>query len=168
MITQYKGIRPRIGKRVYIAPGAYVIGNVEIGDEASIWFNCVVRGDFDSITIGRRSNIQDLSVLHPDIGHPVIIGEDVTVGHSCVLHGCKIGNASLIGMGAVILNDAVIGENSLVGAGSLVPERKVFPPNSLILGTPAKVVRELTPEEISSILNSAQEYWKIAQEYLDK
>jgi len=166
MIIQYQGNTPKIDQTVFIAEGAKVIGKVSIGEYSSIWFNCVLRGDIDSITIGERTNIQDLSVIHVNPGQPVIIEDDVSIGHSCVLHGCKISKGSLIGMGAIILNNAVIGENCLVGAGSLVPERKAFPPNSLIMGSPAKVVRELTVEEILSLRSLAARYRERGQEYL--
>ncbi|NLI93829.1 MAG: gamma carbonic anhydrase family protein [Peptococcaceae bacterium] len=166
MIIQYQGNTPLIGEKVFIADGAKVIGKVSIGEYSSIWFNCVLRGDIDSITIGKRTNIQDLSLIHVNPGQPIIIEDDVSVGHSCVLHGCKICKGSLIGMGSIILNDAEIGENCLVGAGSLVPERKKFPPNSLIMGSPAKVVRELTGEEILSLHSLAKRYLERGQEYL--
>lgn len=166
MIIQYQGNTPVIGEDVYIAEGAKIIGKVSIGEHSSIWFNCVLRGDIDTITIGKRTNIQDLSVIHPNAGHPVMIEDDVSVGHACVLHGCTIRTGCLIGMGAIILNGAEIGENCLVGAGSLIPERKVFPPRSLILGSPAKVVRELTPEEIQSIHAPVDRYTKRGQEFL--
>ncbi|HHV63689.1 MAG TPA: gamma carbonic anhydrase family protein [Peptococcaceae bacterium] len=166
MLIPYQGHTPLIGENVYIAEGAQLIGKVQVGDLSSIWFNCVLRGDLSSITIGKRTNIQDLTLIHVNSGQPVIIEDDVSVGHSCVLHGCKIGKGSLIGMGAIILNDSVIGENCLVAAGSLIPERKVFPPNTLIMGSPAKVVRELTPEEIANIHQTSQRYMERAQEYL--
>lgn len=166
MIIPYQEKIPQIGEKVYLAEGSKVIGSVTVGEFSSIWFNCVLRGDIDSITIGRRTNIQDLSVIHVNPGQPAIIEDDVSVGHSCILHGCRIGRGSLIGMGAIILNDAVIGENSLVGAGSLVTEKKIFPPNSLILGSPAKVVRELTAEEIRSNHLIAERYRQRGQEYL--
>jgi carbonic anhydrase/acetyltransferase-like protein (isoleucine patch superfamily) len=166
MIIQYKGINPVIGEKVFIAEGAKLIGRVRIGDYSSIWYNCVLRGDIDTITIGQRTNIQDLSVIHVNPEQPVVIEDDVSVGHSCVLHGCTIRRGSLIGMGTIILNDAEIAENCLVGAGSLIPERKVFPPNSLILGSPAKVVRELTAAEIQSIRSLGQRYMERGQEYL--
>ncbi len=166
MIIQYQGNIPQVEENVFIAEGAKIIGKVHIGEYSSIWYNTVIRGDIDSIMIGRRTNIQDLSVIHVNPGQPTIIEDDVSVGHSCVLHGCKIRKGSLIGMGTIILNDAEISESCLVGAGSLVPERKVFPPNSLIMGTPAKVIRELTSEEIKSLNTLAERYMQRGQEYL--
>lgn len=165
MILPYQDKKPIIGKQVYIAEGSHIIGATTIGDYSSIWFNCVVRGDIDTITIGKRTNIQDLTVIHPNLNVPVVIEDDVSVGHSCVLHGCTIRKGSLIGMGSIILNEAEIGENSIVGAGSLIPERKKFPPNSLILGSPAKLIRELTSEEVASLSRIAQNYMNRAQEY---
>lgn len=151
--------------RFWIAPGAQVVGNVMLGDEASIWFNAVVRGDNEPITIGARTNIQDGSVLHSDPGSPLTIGEGVTVGHKVTLHGCTVGDNSLIGIGAVILNRAVIGRDSIVGAGSLVPEGKTFPDGVLLLGSPARVVRELTVEQIAVLKRSADHYVTNAERF---
>lgn len=156
---------PRLADDAWIAPGAQVIGHVVLGDGASIWFNAVVRGDNEPITIGARSNIQDGSVLHSDPGSPLTIGEGVIVGHKVTLHGCTIGDNALIGIGAVILNRAVIGQNSIVGAGSLVPEGKTFPDGVLILGSPARVVRELTPEQVAGLRRSADHYVANAQRF---
>ena len=142
----------------WIAPDASVVGNVKMGEGASVWFGAVLRGDNEPITIGARSNIQDGSVLHSDPGAPLTVGEGVTVGHKAVLHGCTIGDNSLIGIGAVVLNRARIGSNSLVGAGALVTEGKEFPDGVLIVGSPARVVRELTPEQIEGIRRSAKHY----------
>ena len=166
MFLPYQDKKPHVGNQVYIAAGSKIVGDVTIGDYSSVWFNCVLRGDIDTITIGQRTNIQDSTVIHVNPGQPAIIEDDVSIGHSCVLHGCLIRRGSLIGMGSIILNEAEIGENSLVGAGSLIPERKKFPPNSLILGSPAKVVRELTPDEIASLSQTAHNYMNRAQEYL--
>jgi len=149
----------------WIAPDASVIGNVKMGEGASIWFGAVVRGDNEPIIIGARSNIQDGSVLHSDPGSPLTIGEGVTVGHKVVLHGCTIGDNSLIGIGAVVLNRARIGKNSLVGAGALVTEGKDFPDGVLIVGSPARVVRELTPEQIEGLKRSAEHYVGNAQRF---
>jgi carbonic anhydrase/acetyltransferase-like protein (isoleucine patch superfamily) len=141
------------------------MGNVELADDASVWFGTVIRGDTETIRIGRRSNIQDLSVLHADIGMPLTVGEDVTVGHQVMLHGCTIGDGSLIGIGAVVLNGAKIGRGCLVGAGSVVTEGKEFPDGSMILGSPAKVVRQLTPEQLQELRLSAQNYVSNAQRF---
>jgi carbonic anhydrase/acetyltransferase-like protein (isoleucine patch superfamily) len=142
----------------WIAPDASVVGNVKMGEGTSIWFGAVLRGDNEPITIGARSNIQDGSVLHSDPGAPLTVGEGVTVGHRVVLHGCTVGDNSLIGIGAVVLNRARIGKNSLVGAGALVTAGKAFPDGVLIVGSPARVVRELTPEQIEGLKRSAEHY----------
>jgi len=143
---------------LFVAPGARVIGRVRLGAGASVWFNAVLRGDGEPIVIGAGSNIQDNSTVHTDPGCPVHVGPDVTVGHRAILHGCVIGEGALIGMGAVVLNRAVIGPRSLVGANALVTEDKVFPEGVLILGSPARVVRALTPQEIAGLAASAERY----------
>ena len=149
---------PQIDPQSWIAPNATVIGDVRLGKNASIWWNATLRGDNDPITVGENSNIQDGSVLHNDDGVPLVIGSRVTIGHMAMLHGCTIGDGSLIGIGAVVLNHAVIGKNSLVAAHTLVPEGKVFPDRALILGSPGKMVRELTDEEIARNRASAERY----------
>lgn len=142
----------------YVAPGAVVIGNVTLGQLASVWFNAVIRGDNDTILIGDGSNIQDGAVLHVDKGHPLKIGTRVTVGHKAILHGCTIGDNSLIGMNAVVLNDAVIGKNCLIGANALVTEGMQIPDNSLVLGSPAKVRKQLDDKGIAMLDSAAQSY----------
>ena len=149
---------PRIDPQSWIAPNAVVIGQVKLAKNASIWWNCTVRGDTDRLIIGENSNIQDGSVLHTNRGIELRIGNGVTVGHGVMLHGCTIGDGSLIGIGAVVLNHAVIGKNSLVAAHTLVPEGKIFPDRALILGSPGKMVRELTDEEIARNRASAERY----------
>ena len=149
----------------FVADSASIIGSVRLKDKASIWFNCVLRGDNDWLVVGERSNIQDGSVLHTDPGIQLVIGDDVTVGHKVMLHGCEIGNNSLIGIGSTVLNGAKIGKNSLVGAHALITENKVFPDGSLILGAPASVVRELTDEEIALIRRSADVYVDNAERF---
>ena len=144
--------------RFWIAPGAFLIGNVELGEDASIWFNAVVRGDNERIRIGAGTNIQDGAMLHSDPGAPLSIGSGCTIGHHAIVHGCTIGDHVLIGMGATVLNRAQIGANSLVGANALVTEGKQFPPRSLIIGAPAKAVRELDEAAIEAIRQSARHY----------
>ena len=148
----------RVGDGHFIAPGAVLIGRVRLLPDSSVWFNCVLRGDNELIEVGAGSNVQDGCVLHTDLGFPLTIAAGVTVGHKVMLHGCTIGEDSLIGIGSTVLNGASIGRNCLVGAGALVTEGKTFPDGSLILGAPARVVRELTEEEIAGIRESAHHY----------
>ena len=157
-IYELDGITPRIADSAWVADSAQVMGNVELGEQVGVWFGTVIRGDTEVIRIGARSNIQDASVLHADIGKPLTIGQDVTVGHMVMMHGCTIGDGSLIGIGAVVLNGAKIGKGCLVGAGSLVTENKEFPDGSMIMGSPAKVVRQLTEEQIAGLRLGAQGY----------
>ena len=149
---------PQIDPSAWVADNAQVMGGVKMEAHSSVWFAATVRGDTELITIGEGSNIQDLTVMHADHGLPLTIGKHVTVGHKVMLHGCTIGDESLIGIGAIVLNGARIGKNCLVGAGSLVTEGKEFPDGSMIMGTPAKVVRQLTPEQIEGLRLSAQHY----------
>jgi carbonic anhydrase/acetyltransferase-like protein (isoleucine patch superfamily) len=158
MIYTLDGQAPRLGKDVYVAPNATVVGDIDLGDEVSIWFGAVLRGDVERLTVGRRTNVQDNSVLHSDPGSPLTLGENVTVGHAVVLHGCTIGDGTLVGMGASILNDARIGRNCLVGANALITEGKEFEDGMLIVGAPARAVRPLTPEELARMAGSAGRY----------
>jgi len=174
MILPYKGIMPKIEKDVFIANSADIIGDVLIGENSSVWFGCVIRGDINSIKIGKNTNIQDMSMIHVDHytkedksdGHPTYIGDNVTIGHKVMLHGCIVGDACLIGMSTTILDGAIIGKESIVGASSLVTKNKIFPPRSLIMGSPAKVIRELNEEEIASLYKSAQNYIGYKKDYL--
>ncbi|MCD4756817.1 MAG: gamma carbonic anhydrase family protein [Arcobacteraceae bacterium] len=173
MILKFKKWFPKIKKSAWVAPSADVIGNVKIGQDSSVWFGTVIRGDVHKIRIGKRTSIQDLSMIHvthykqEDMkdGHPTIIGDDVTIGHKVMLHGCTIENGCLIGMSATILDGAVIGEGSIVGAHSLVTSNKVFPPHSLIMGSPAKVIKTLTQDEVDSLIEHAARYVKFKSEY---
>jgi carbonic anhydrase/acetyltransferase-like protein (isoleucine patch superfamily) len=166
MIQTYKGRIPRIAASAYVAASADVIGDVEIGDHASIWFATVVRGDIEPIRIGANSNIQDASVVHTMVGSPVVVGDWVTVGHRAVLHGCTIENNCLIGMGAVLLNNVRVGEGSIIGAGALVPEKTVIPPCSLYLGVPARFQRQLTESDRLFIHMHAAHYFDHKEIYL--
>ncbi len=157
-IYELDGEAPQLAASSWVADSAQVMGRVNVAEDASVWFGAVVRGDCESITIGAGSNVQDASVLHADFGQPLVIGERVTIGHHVMLHGCTIGDESLIGIGAVVLNGARIGKNCLVGAGALVTEGKEFPDGSMILGSPAKAVRQLTAEQIEGLRHSAQHY----------
>ena len=157
-VYELEGVAPQIAESAWIADSAQVMGDVQLGADASVWFGTVVRGDTAHITIGEGTNVQDASVLHADEGMPLTIGRHVTVGHQVMLHGCTIGDESLIGIGAIVLNGAKIGKNCLVGAGALVTEGKEFPDGSMIIGSPARVVRQLTPEQIAGLRGSAQHY----------
>jgi carbonic anhydrase/acetyltransferase-like protein (isoleucine patch superfamily) len=157
-LYELDGTSPKLGQGAWVADSAQVIGTVELGENASVWFGAVVRGDTETIRIGADSNIQDLSVLHADHGKPLTIGRGVTVGHQVMLHGCTIGDNSLIGIQSVVLNGARIGRNCIVGAGSVVTEGKEFPDNSLILGSPAKVVRTLDDGAAKKLAESAAHY----------
>lgn len=167
MIYEYNQHSPEIAQGVFIAPSADVIGQVVIGDHASVWFNAVVRGDTDSIYIGAGSNVQDNAVLHTDPGIQVRVGENVTIGHCAMVHGCTIGDNSLIGINAVILNNARIGRNCLIGANALVPEGMEIPDNSMVLGTPAKVVRTLDERTIAGLAESAAGYRAKAATFIE-
>jgi carbonic anhydrase/acetyltransferase-like protein (isoleucine patch superfamily) len=167
MIRIFQGIKPTIAKSAFIEETAVVIGDVVIGEDCSVWFNSVIRGDVNYIRLGDRTNVQDLCVLH--VTHataPLVIGNDVTIGHNVVLHGCTIKDRVLIGMGAIIMDGAVIGEDCVVGAGALITEGTIVPPKSLILGSPAKVKRPVTGKELAWIKESAQNYIKYAKQYL--
>ncbi len=166
MIYEYQGHRPRIGQDVFVAPSADVIGMVVLGDGASIWFNAVLRGDTDRIEIGAGTNVQDNAVLHTDPGIQARIGQGVTIGHCAMVHGCTVGDNSLIGINAVILNGARIGKNCLIGANALVPEGMEIPDNSLVLGTPARVVRQLDERAIAGLVESAASYRDKAKAFL--
>jgi carbonic anhydrase/acetyltransferase-like protein (isoleucine patch superfamily) len=156
---------PSLARDVWIAPNATIIGDVRLGDNASIWWNAVLRGDNDTITIGANSNIQDGSVLHVDEGVPLAVGAHVTVGHLAMLHGCTVGDESLIGIKSVILNKAVIGRHCIIGANSLIAEGKVIPERSLVMGSPGKVVRQLTDEEVARLRGAALGYVANALRY---
>jgi carbonic anhydrase/acetyltransferase-like protein (isoleucine patch superfamily) len=164
-IYELDGVAPEVDPSAWIADSAQVMGRVTLGAEASVWFGTIIRGDTESITIGRGSNIQDGSVMHADIGMPIVLGENVTVGHKVMLHGCTIGDETLIGIGAIVLNGAKIGRNCLVGAGALVTEGKEFPDGSMILGSPAKAVRPLTPGQMEGLRQSARHYVENARRF---
>ncbi|WP_284335188.1 gamma carbonic anhydrase family protein [Comamonas sp. NoAH] len=157
-VYELDGVAPQIADSAWVADSAQVMGEVSVAADASIWFGTVVRGDTSTITIGEGSNVQDASVLHADLGMPLVIGRHVTVGHQVMLHGCTIGDETLIGIGAIVLNGAKIGKNCLVGAGALVTEGKEFPDGSMILGSPARAVKQLSAEQMQSLRTSAQHY----------
>jgi carbonic anhydrase/acetyltransferase-like protein (isoleucine patch superfamily) len=161
-----RGLFRRVDGGAFVAKNAIVTGNVSLSADVGIWFGCVVRGDDAPITIGERTNVQDLTMIHADTGKPNLIGRDVTIGHRCVLHGVRIGDGALIGMGAVLLGGSVVGEGALVAAGAVVREGFVVPPRTLVAGVPAKIVRELKPEESAMLLHAAADYVAKVQQYL--
>ncbi|HEX7055926.1 MAG TPA: gamma carbonic anhydrase family protein [Bacilli bacterium] len=165
MIHAFSGKAPRIDKTAYIAAGAQIIGDVSIGEQASVWFNAVLRGDLAPIIIGNKTNIQDGGIGHVNAGQPLVVAEEVTVGHGAVIHACQIGKGTLIGMGAIVLSGAIIGEYALIGAGSLVTEHTKIPPYTLALGSPAKVVRELTENDLRYMRQAAENYVRKAREF---
>lgn len=158
-------VAPKVAETAWIAPGAWVVGDVVLEEGSSVWFGAVLRGDIETITVGRNSNIQDGCVLHTDLGFPLEIGADVTIGHRAVLHGCVVDHGSLIGMGAVVLNGAQIGSGSIIGAGALVPEGKVIPELSLAIGVPARIVRKIEQSELAGLSRSADGYRKRAERF---
>ncbi len=166
MIKPYKDINPRIAPTAYIEESARIIGDVEIGEYSSVWCNAVLRGDVHYIRLGKRTNIQDNCVIHctKDV-YPVILGDDITVGHNVTLHGCVVKDRCLIGMGSIILDGVEIGEDSIIGAGALVTEKSIIPPRSLVMGLPGKVVRQLKDAEVSRILQSAKNYIEYSEDY---
>lgn len=174
-IASYLGQLPVIGERAYLHPSAQVIGDVTLGEDSSVWCNAVLRGDVNRIVVGRCSNVQDLTMCHvshktakkPE-GSPLIIGDYVTIGHSVVLHGCRIGNECLIGMGSIVMDDVLVGDRVMIGAGSVVTPGKVLESGKLYLGNPARPVRDLTPEEIAYLRYSAEHYARVKDNYLQE
>ena len=162
----YLDRNPALHATVFLADGARVVGDVEMGEQSSVWFNAVVRGDTSTVRVGTRTNIQDGAVVHTDTGKPVSIGDECTVGHNAVIHGCTIGHGCLIGMGAIVLSGAVVGDESLIAAGALVPEGKEFGSRSLLVGSPAKLIRTLTDDEADRLIRrGVQTYLRLAREY---
>jgi carbonic anhydrase/acetyltransferase-like protein (isoleucine patch superfamily) len=164
MLIAYKNKRPVLGEGCFVAENAAVIGNVTMGQDCSVWFGAAVRGDSETITIGQRTNIQDNATIHNNEGHPVVIGNDVSIGHNAVVHGATLEDGVLVGMGAVVLDDAVVGKDSLIAAGAVVTKGSVIPPNSLVMGTPGKVVRTLAP---GVNLDNARTYVERKNDYLE-
>jgi len=167
IIRPFGGKTPAVHPTAFVAEGAVVIGDVEVGERSSIWFGCAVRGDVNQVRIGARTNIQDLTVLHvTSKTHPTHVGDEVTVGHRVVLHGCTIKDRCLVGIGSVVMDGAVVGPESVVGAGALVPPGMVVPPRTLVMGAPAKVKRDLTVEEIEALRRSADNYVEYTARYV--
>jgi carbonic anhydrase/acetyltransferase-like protein (isoleucine patch superfamily) len=167
MMIPYKGVSPTVHDSVFVAPGAYIIGNVEIGKESTVWFNAVLRGDDGPIIVGERCSIQDNSTIHLYEGCPVIIEDDVTVGHNVILHGCKIGKGSIIGMGSTLLDNVEVGEECIIGANTLLAGGIKIPPRSLVLGSPGKVVRELTEKDLQMLQMSSEHYVQKGKEFME-
>jgi carbonic anhydrase/acetyltransferase-like protein (isoleucine patch superfamily) len=174
MIRSFQGVHPRVDPSAFIAETAVLVGDVTVGPQSSVWYNVVARGDVNFIRIGARTNIQDLTMLHvthrkhaEDPGAPLVIGDDVTVGHSVTLHGCTLEKGCFIGMQALVMDKAVVGEGALIGARAMVTEGTVVPPHTLWVGAPARFKRELTPEEIAWLARSPQNYVRYARQYLD-
>ena len=165
MIHKFNGITPNIEKANFVAKSADIIGDVIAEENSSIWYNCTIRGDIESIRIGKNTNIQDNTVVHVGYDVGTVIGDNITVGHSAIIHGCTIEDDCLIGMGAIILNHAVIGKESIVGAGALVTTGKKFPSRSLIMGSPAKLIRSVTDEELEGTRKNTESYVEISKEY---
>ncbi|MCL2481788.1 MAG: gamma carbonic anhydrase family protein [Spirochaetaceae bacterium] len=168
MIYKFKDKAPDINKAAFVAASADIIGEVTVGEDSTIWFNSVLRGDIAPVVVGKGTNIQEGSVLHVEENTPCIVGDNVTIGHGAIIHGTKIGNRSLIGMGAIILSNSEIGEDSVVGAGALVTEGKIFPPRSLIVGAPARKIREISDSDIERLKKGAEEYIKLGKELAKK
>jgi carbonic anhydrase/acetyltransferase-like protein (isoleucine patch superfamily) len=169
MIKSYKGVKPEIAETAFIEASANIIGDVQIGEHSSVWFNCVLRGDVFHIRIGDYTNIQDGTIIHVTSGEfPTIIGNHVTVGHGVILHGCQVQDRSLVGIGSIILDEAVIGEESLIAAGSLVTPGTIIPPRSMVMGSPAKVRRALTDDEVLRINENWQHYVDLKDVYLNE
>lgn len=166
-VLPFEHHEPRIATDAWVAPGAVVVGNVELGPQASVWYGCVLRGDVNAIRIGARSNVQDGSVLHVTRERfETIVGDDVTIGHRAVVHGCSVGDGALIGIGSIVMDGAVVGEGALVGAGAVVTPGKSIPPRSLVMGTPARVIRTLEDEELAKQRKRALEYVELAAQHL--
>lgn len=168
MIKDLKDIKPNIHKSVFVAENASVIGDVNIGEGSSIWYGAVIRGDIENIEIGKYTNIQDNSTVHTETNIPTKIGDYTVVGHNAIVHGCTVGNNCLIGMGAIVLNQAIIGDNCIIGAGAVVTEGQKIPANSLVMGIPAKIVRQVTDEEIEGIRKNALRYNELAKKHMEK
>ena len=166
MLLSYKEKYPEIGENTFLAPGSIIIGPCTIGNNCGVWYNAVIRADLSDITIGNNTNVQDGTIVHCDTNGPTIVGDNVTLGHNSIIHGCKIGNNCIIGMGSTVMKGAVIGENTIVGANSLVTVGKEIPAGSMVMGSPAKVVRPLTETEIKGIAASALQYIGLKNEHM--
>lgn len=167
MLVEFEGHTPQVAADAYVAPGAHLIGSVTVGSEASVWFGATARADGNTITIGARSNLQDGAVMHADPGFPATLGDDVSVGHAAVVHGCTIGDRVLVGMSATVMNGAKVGSDTIIAAGALVSEGAEIPPRSLVVGVPGKVRRELTDEEVAAVADNAARYVDRRREFIE-
>jgi carbonic anhydrase/acetyltransferase-like protein (isoleucine patch superfamily) len=165
MLIPYKNSLPLVNESNFIAQTAQLIGRITLGEDANVWFGAVIRADVEPITIGARTNVQDNAVVHVSSGYKTQIGNDVTIGHSAIVHACTVGDRVLIGMGAIVLDGAIIGEETIIGAGALIPPGKIIPPRSMVMGSPGKVVRTLSDNEIAELKASAKHYVSYAKEY---
>ena len=165
MKLKYKDDQPQVHETCFVAEGVKLIGNVVIEENANIWYNAVIRGDIDQILIGKNSNVQDGTIIHCDIGQPTIVGNDVTIGHNSIIHGCVIEENCLVGMGAIIMNGAHIGKNSLIAAGTIIPPGKIIPENSLVMGNPGQVMRKITNMDLEGMKKNTSLYLELAKEY---
>ena len=168
MITGFNGITPQIPSSTYVAHSADIVGNVVLGNDVSVWHNSVIRGDFNSIVVEDSSNIQDNSVLHVDSNEPLHIGTNTTIGHGCIIHGCTIGNSCLIGMGSLIMNRAMIGSNCIIGAGTLITQDTKIPDNSIVLGRPGKISKQISQSDLEYINSNAKAYVALKNKYLNQ
>lgn len=166
MLQEFKGKKPVVHERAFVHESSRVIGDVEIGEDASVWCFSVLRGDMAPIRIGKRSSVQDATVMHGSLDAPVVVGDDVTIGHSAVIHACSIGRGTLVGMGAIILSDAKIGTECIIGAGAVVTEKKIIPDRSIVMGVPGKIVRQATDDDIKRVAWNARHYVQLKSEYL--
>lgn len=165
MIKNFRGIKPNIDPDTFIAENVSLIGNVSIGKGSSIWFNAVLRGDIEKITVGMYSNIQDNAVLHTSKNIPTKLGDYTVVGHNAIIHGCTIGNNCLIGMGSIVLDEVIIGDNCIIGAGTVITAKTIIPSNSVVIGVPGRIIRETTSKDINLIRNNAKRYNQLYKEY---
>ncbi|WP_175946221.1 gamma carbonic anhydrase family protein [Burkholderia pyrrocinia] len=166
MMLTYQGVRPTVGPACFVAPNAILVGSVRLDEKASVWFGAVLRGDVAAIRIGATSNVQDGVIIHADPGFPVEIGRGVTIGHAAKLHGCTVEDGALIGIGATVLDGAVIGKQALIGANALIPPGKIIPERALVMGSPGKIVRMLTDDEVKELAWASEEYVRTSAEYL--
>ena len=159
--------KPSVADSAFVAETACLVGDVHIEEEASVWYGCVLRGDEATITVGKKANVQDNTVIHSDRGENVVIGEGVTIGHGAIIHGCTIGKYSLIGMGAIVLSKAIVGEHCIIGAGAVVKEKDVIPDGSMVVGVPGKIIKQLTPEQMKYMEGNCEEYVRLSKKYLE-